>query len=79
MAVTGLRITPEAKVSVGRDLKRKIRVLAHKAKTNKIGEKDLGWLRGMLAYVSSIEPRFTEQIRSKYSYDKRLFIYRFRG
>jgi RNA-directed DNA polymerase len=66
MAVTGLRITPEAKVSVGRDLKRRIRVLAHKAKNEKIGAEDLGWLRGMLAYVSSIEPHFAQKIRSKY-------------
>ncbi len=69
MAVTGLRITPEAKVSVGRDLKRRIRVLAHKALTKKIGAEDLGWLRGMLAYVSSIEPHYAEQIRSRYGID----------
>jgi len=66
MAVTGLRITPEGNVSVGRDLKRRIRVFAHKASKKKIGEEDFGWLRGMLAYVSSIEPHFVEQIRYKY-------------
>ena len=66
MAVTGLRITPDGNVSVGRELKRKIRVFAHKASKQKIGEEELGWLRGMLAYVSSIEPHFAEQIRLKY-------------
>jgi len=64
--VTGLRITPDAKVSVGRDLKRKIRALAHKAFNKQIAAEDLGWLRGMLAYVSSIEPEYAEKIRSRY-------------
>jgi RNA-directed DNA polymerase len=67
MAVTGLLITPQAKVSVGHDLKRRIRVLAHKALNEKIGAEDLGWLRGMLAYVSSIEPDYVEKIRSRYA------------
>ena len=66
MLVTGLRITPESKVSVGRELKRKIRVLAHKTMKKTIEAKDLAWLRGMLAYVSSVEPLYAEQIRSKY-------------
>jgi len=66
MAVTGLRITPEGNVSVGRDLKRRIRVFAYKASKKKIGEEELSWLCGMLAYVSSIEPRFVEQIKQKY-------------
>jgi RNA-directed DNA polymerase len=66
IAVTGLRITPEGNLSVGRDLKRRIRVFAHKASKNAIAEKDLGWLRGMLAYVSSIEPQFAERIRDMY-------------
>ncbi len=67
MAVTGLRITPQSKVSVGHELKRKIRVLAHKALNNKIGEEELSWLLGMLAYVSSIEPDYVEKIRSRYA------------
>jgi RNA-directed DNA polymerase len=66
MAVTGIRITPEGKLSVGHDLKRMLRVAAHKASQKKIGEEELGWLSGMLAYVSSIEPHFVEQIRSRY-------------
>ncbi len=66
MVVTGLRITPDANVSVGRDLKRKIRVVAHKAYHEKLGPQELAWLRGMLAYVSSIEPDYAERIKSKY-------------
>jgi RNA-directed DNA polymerase len=67
MAVTGLRITPDARVSVGHELKRRIRVLAHKALNRNIGVEDLGWLHGMLAYVSSIEPEYVAKIRSKYA------------
>jgi RNA-directed DNA polymerase len=66
MAVTGLRITPDGNVSVGRELKRRIRVFAHKASNKNISEEHFGWLRGMLAYVSSIEPHYVEQIKSKY-------------
>ena len=66
MVVTGLRITPDAKVSVGRELKRRIRVAAHKALHEKLGTKELAWLHGMLAYVSSIEPSFADRIKSKY-------------
>jgi|SRR5580658_5897167 RNA-directed DNA polymerase len=66
MVVTGLRITPEGKVSVGHDLKRRIRVLAHKALKRIIEPKDLSWLTGMLAYVSSVEPDYVDKIRSKY-------------
>jgi RNA-directed DNA polymerase len=66
MVVTGLRITPDAKVSVGRDLKRKIRVFAHKARNKTLGKQELGWLRGMLAYVSSIEPDYVKRISARY-------------
>lgn len=66
MVVTGLRITPDAKVSVGRDLKRRIRVMAHKARHERLGPQALAWLRGMLAYVSSIEPKYANGIKSKY-------------
>ncbi len=66
MVVTALRITPDAKVSVGRELKRKIRAVAHKAQTNQLAANDLAWLQGMLAYVFSIEPEYAHRIRSKY-------------
>lgn len=66
MVVTGLRLTPQGSVSVGRELKRKIRVFAQKASVKKIGAEEMSWLHGMLAYVSSIEPRFAERIRAKY-------------
>lgn len=66
MVVTGLRITPDAKVSVGRKLKHRIRAVAHKARIKTLENWELDWLHGMLAYVSSIEPEFVEHIRSKY-------------
>jgi RNA-directed DNA polymerase len=69
MVVTSLRITPDEKVSVGRELKRKIRAVAHKAQTNQLGPQDRAWLRGMLAYVSSIEPEYAQRIRAKYRLD----------
>lgn len=69
MVVTALRITPDAKVSVGRGLKRKIRAVAHKAHLKQLGEQDIGWLQGMLAYVASIEPDYVNRIKNKYELD----------
>lgn len=66
MAVTGLILTTERKVSLGRDLKRKIRVVAHRASIGKIKNEELSWLRGMIAFAASIEPRYADGIRSKY-------------
>lgn len=66
MAVTGLLITPEGRISIGRDLKRRTRALAHRASKGNIGPQDLDWLRGMLAYVSSVEPEYVRKIRAKY-------------
>jgi RNA-directed DNA polymerase len=70
MVVTGLRITPDAKVSVGRELKRRIRVVAHKAFHKRLEPHELAWLHGMLAYVSSIEPHYAERIRAKYEINR---------
>jgi len=66
MAITGLLITPGNKISVGRELKRKIRALAHNAKNEKITAKDLNWLRGMVAFVASIEPAYISNLKQKY-------------
>jgi RNA-directed DNA polymerase len=64
--VTGLRITPDGRISVGRELKRKIRVFAHRARLKKLNADEQAWLEGMLAYVSSIEPWYSSKIQSKY-------------
>lgn len=66
MAITGLRITQKNSLSVGRGLKRKIRAVAHRASVGAAGDDEREWLRGMLAYISSVEPWFAERVRSKY-------------
>lgn len=66
MAVTGLVITPEGEISVGRDLKREIRALANRASKLMAEPEELDRLRGMLAYIFSVEPEFVRKIRAKY-------------
>lgn len=64
--VTGLVLTNEAKVSLGREQKRRIRATVHHFVTGKLNEEQARELRGMLAYVKSVEPKFLTRLRKKY-------------
>ena len=66
MVVTGIRITSSATLSVGHDLKRKLRVGAHHALLGRLDEQKRMWLNGMLAFVASVEPEFVTKLRRKY-------------
>lgn len=64
--VTGLIITNDQKVSLGRDQKRKIRAWVHHFVTNQLSDADVLRLRGMLNYVNSVEPTFLIRLGEKY-------------
>lgn len=66
MPVTGIRVTPESKLSVGRELKRKVRTFAYLESKNRLSAKDSLWLRGMLSFVRSVEPKYVEVIQRRY-------------
>ena len=64
--VTGLVLTNDGKVSLGRDRKRLIRATVHHFIAGKLNPEQIRELRGMLTYVKSVEPKFLVRLRSKY-------------
>jgi len=64
--VTGLILTPEGKVSIGRQRKRKISTLLHKFSLGQLAISDVGFLKGMLGFSIANEPIFVSRMREKY-------------
>jgi RNA-directed DNA polymerase len=67
--VTGLVLTNDRKVSLGRDEKRLIRARMHHFVTGRLDAEQTSKLRGTLAYVKSVEPTFMRRLRKKYGTD----------
>ena len=63
-SVTGLVLTSEGGVSIGRPLKRHISVLVHQV--DKLDEKARKHLAGMLAYCADVEPDFVNRLVVRY-------------
>lgn len=64
--VTGLVISNEGKVSIGRDKKRLIRSQIYRLSKGLIIDKDVERLQGMIAYVKSVDPEFIKRMRDRY-------------
>lgn len=64
--VTGLVLSNDGRVSLGRDQNRRIRASVHHYLNGKLSREDALRLRGMLAYVKSVEPEFLNRLRLKY-------------
>ena len=64
--ITGLVITNDEKVSLGRDVKRHIRARVHHFVRGRLSTEEGLRLRGMLAYVKSVEPEFLARLRRSY-------------
>lgn len=60
--VTGLVISNEGMVTIGREKKRLIRALLHKAAIGLLSQEDLDWLRGYLAFVRDAEYGYWEKL-----------------
>lgn len=73
--VTGLVLANDGVVSLGRERKRLIRSMVHRALAGEMREAELSHLRGMLAFAHDAEPEFVEALRDKYGHDRlnRLF------
>jgi RNA-directed DNA polymerase len=67
--VTGLVLTNDGKVSLGRDQKRQIRATVHHFIAGRLTDDERGKLRGTLAYVNSVEPSFLTRLRRRYGSD----------
>ncbi len=67
--VTGLVLTSQNKVSVGRAKKREIKALVHRWLRDEIETEKMSYLLGYLAFIKSVEPRFLSSLAKKYGDD----------
>ena len=68
-SVTGLVITPEGKISIGRDRKREIKTLAYLALNEKLTSEKRKYFSGMIAFCHDVEPDFVEGLNKKFDCD----------
>lgn len=64
--VTGLTITNEDSISLGRNRKKYIKHLVHYFLLNKLDKEDVLHLRGLLSFAKHVEPKFCEALDLKY-------------
>ncbi len=64
--VTGLVLTNDNKISIGRDKKREIKALVHRYINGFLEEHDINRLKGYLAYIHDVEPAFINSLQAKY-------------
>jgi hypothetical protein len=76
--VTGLVITPNSKISIGRERKRRISAMLHKVTLGQMDAASMFELKGLLAFSKSVEPAFIDRMRNKYGNDvlRRVFFTR---
>lgn len=65
--VTGITLTNEGTISLGRDKKRYIKHLVYQYKLEKLNEDEINHLKGYLSYANHIEKSFIESLKRKYS------------
>lgn len=68
-SVTGVVITPQHTLSIGRERKKKIKALLHRWVTGKLPPHEVHHMRGLLAFARDIEPSFETSLRVKYGHD----------
>jgi hypothetical protein len=67
--VTGLVLSNDGKVSLGRDRKRLISSRVHHAKLGKLSREEAVNLSGQLSFVHAVEPEFLSKLEAKYGAD----------
>lgn len=68
-AVTGLIITPDGSISVGRKNKRRLKALLCQSQHGTISEEDAAYLQGYLAFLLDVEPSYFNRLALKYGAD----------
>jgi RNA-directed DNA polymerase len=66
-SVTGLVISSQGKLSLGRDRKRLIRAMLHWFVTGKLSTSESAKLKGLLAFAEGTEPDFVRRLERHYS------------
>lgn len=64
--VTGLVLTPTSSVSIGRERKREISALFHRANLGQLDADKVARLKGLVGFCLANEPEFISRMRSKY-------------
>ena len=64
--VTGVTLTNEGGLSIGRERKRLISSMVHKSTFNTLTIEEASHLLGLLSYATHIEPKFRDRIVKKY-------------
>ena len=64
--VTGLTLSNEGDITIGRHRKRQIHAAVHRAAIQEISDDEMQRLCGILAYVNAVEPDFIDTLRRKY-------------
>ncbi|MGW7774165.1 retron St85 family RNA-directed DNA polymerase [Pseudomonas machongensis] len=65
--VTGLVLSNEGNVTIGRDRKRLISAMVHRFATSDLDEKSISHLQGLLGFAQDVEPLFVAKLRGKYT------------
>ncbi|SDZ55303.1 retron St85 family RNA-directed DNA polymerase [Pseudomonas salomonii] len=64
--ITGLVLSNDGSISLGREKKRLISVMIHHYLLQKLDEKDVPILQGLLGFAKDAEPLFVSRMRAKY-------------
>lgn len=64
--ITGLVITPQGQVSIGRDRKREVKSLVYQLLNSSISTEKIEYLKGLLSFISDVEPSFLNSLTEKY-------------
>lgn len=65
--VTGITLSNDGKLSLGRSRKRYIKHLVHQIQVGCLSDEDILHLKGLLAFAEHIEPTFLQALKKKYS------------
>lgn len=68
-AITGLIISPEGQVSIGRKRKREIRGLVHRYSIDSLADEEVDRVRGLVSFSKDAEPEFFDALCRKYGGD----------
>ena len=77
-SVTGLVITNDQKISIGRDRKRKISAMIHKFINGDLEEEQILELQGLLGFAKGMEPLFIQRMTKKYGNEALRTIFKMR-
>lgn len=74
VSITGLNITPDQKISIGRKQKKKIRAMVYLYSKDKLSSQEIMYLKGWLSYIKEVENTYYISLKEKYSNINNLFV-----